>query len=345
MGMSTLIPPGLLARLAEVPNIGILRDFASTVGGFSNLSFAATTDHGVRVVVKATASDRKRADLRREQVMLKHLEDAQADGFDTGVKAPTILATVDDDWVATVLAFIEGEPGLSVVQTREVSGLQIRVTLLARQLQAVHSAPLPPGNQPDFSIEDRMRALVPVIETVGLHRTKLTEFLDAVTSPFLSTGLALVHGDAGLHNTLWTGPQAHAPTARELAGRRGLALVPVVEPIRLSSLLDWEWTGWGTPLLDISWLWWTLRFRHVPSIVFETFADTYGRWALQSMGWSPERVRTLVRAQMINILTRSDPDSPAFGEWLTRIDRLPALRVPDLSELAVNGTEDDDEPA
>jgi aminoglycoside phosphotransferase (APT) family kinase protein len=342
MGMSTLIPPGLLARLGEVPSIGVLRDFVSTVGGFSNLSFAATTEQGVRVVVKATASDRKRADLRREQAMLKHLEDTQADGFDTGVKAPTILATIDDDWVATVLAFIEGEPGLSAVQTREVSGLQVRVTLLARQLQAVHSAPLPPGNQPDFSIEDRLRALVPVVETLRLHRPKLAEFVDAVTSPFLSSGLALVHGDAGLHNTLWTGPQAHSATARELAGRRGLALVPAVEPVRLASLLDWEWTGWGSPLLDISWLWWTLRFRHVPAIVFETFADTYGRWALKSMGWNPERVRTLVRAQMINILTRSDPDSPAFGEWLTRIDRLPALRVPDLDEFT---TFDDDEPA
>ena len=342
MSMSTLIPPGLLARLAEIPSLGTLRDFASTVGGFSNLSFAATTEAGVRVVVKATASDRKRADLRREQVILKHLEDAEADGFDTGVKSPKVLATIDDDWVATVLAFIEGEPGLSAVQTREVPGLQARVTLLARQLQAVHSAPLPIGHQPDFSIEDRMRLLVPVIETVGLHRAKLAEFLDAVNSPFLSSGLALVHGDAGLHNTLWAGPQAHAPSTRELAGRRGLALVTSVEPLRLASLLDWEWTGWGTPLLDVSWLWWTLRFRHVPSVVFETFVETYGRWALQSMGWGPERVRTLVRAQMINILTRSDPDSPAFGEWLTRIDRLPALRVPSLEEF--DHTQDD-EPA
>jgi aminoglycoside phosphotransferase (APT) family kinase protein len=342
MAMSTLIPPGLLTRLAEVPSIGTLRDFVSTVGGFSNLSFVATTEHGVRVVVKATASDRKRADLRREQVMLKHLEQTQADGIETGVKAPTILATVDDDWVASVLEFIDGEPGLSAVQTREVPGLQIRVTLLARQLQAVHSAPLPMGNQTEFSIEHRMRALVPVIETVGLHKAKLAEFVDAVTSPFLSSGLALVHGDAGLHNTLWTGPQVHTATARQLATRRGLALVPAVEPVRLASLLDWEWTGWGNPLLDISWLWWTLRFRHVPSIVFETFADSYGRWALKSMGWSPERVRTLVRAQMINILTRSDPDSPAFGEWLTRIDRLPALRVPDLDEF---DHRDDDEPA
>ena len=342
MSMSTLIPPGLLSCLAEVPSLGILRDFASTVGGFSNLSFVATTEHGVRVVVKATASDRKRADLRREQVMLKHLEDVEADGFDTGVKAPTILATIDSDWVATVLAFIEGEPGLSAVQTREVPGLQARVSLLARQLQAVHSAPLPIGHQPDFSIEDRMRALVPVIETVGLHRAKLAEFLDALTSPFLSSGLALVHGDAGLHNTLWSGPQGHTPTVRELAGRRNLALVTAADPLRLASLLDWEWTGWGTPLLDISWLWWTLRFRHVPSVVFETFVDTYGRWALQSIGWGPERVRTLVRAQMINILTRSDPDSPAFGEWLTRIDRLPALRVPDLEEFDHSL---DDEPA
>jgi aminoglycoside phosphotransferase len=342
MTLSTLIPPGLLARLGEVPSVGTLRDFASTVGGFSNLSFVATTEAGIRVVVKATASDRKRADLRREQAMLHHLLEADSQGFDTGVKAPRVLATVDDDWVATVLAFIEGEPGLSAVQTREVSGLAARVTLLARQLQAVHSAPLPNGNSPDLSIEDRMSSLVPVIETVGLHRAKLAEFVDAVTSPFLSSGLALVHGDAGLHNTLWTGPQVHGLSARESGGRRGLALVPSVEPVRLAALLDWEWTGWGTPLLDISWLWWTLRFRHVPSVVFETFADTYGRWALQSMGWGPERVRTLVRAQMINILTRSDPDSPAFGEWLTRIDRLPALRVPDLEEFTHT---QDDEPA
>ena len=341
MAMSTLIPSGLLARLGEVPEIGTLRDFESTVGGFSNLSFLATTETGDRVVVKATASDRKHADLRREQVILKHLAEADSNGFDTGVKAPKIVATIDGDWVATVLAFIDGEPGLSAVQTREVPGLQARVTLLARQLQAVHSAPLPSGNQPDFSIEDRMRNLVPVIETVGLHRAKLAEFVDAVTSPFLSSGLALVHGDAGLHNTLWTGPNAHTATVRELASRRGLALVSSVEPIRLASLLDWEWAGWGTPLLDVSWLWWTLRFRHVPSIVFETFADAYGRWALQSMGWGPERVRTLVRAQMINILTRSDPDSPAFGEWLTRIDRLPSLRVPGLDEF--NNL--DDEPA
>ena len=83
MGMSTLIPPGLLARLGEVPSVGVLRDFVSTVGGFSNLSFAATTEHGVRVVVKATASDRKRADLRREQVMLKHLEELKSDGVET----------------------------------------------------------------------------------------------------------------------------------------------------------------------------------------------------------------------------------------------------------------------
>jgi aminoglycoside phosphotransferase (APT) family kinase protein len=342
MAMSTLIPPGLLARLAEVPSVGTLREFESTIGGFSNLSFVATTEAGVRVVVKATASDRKRADLRREQAMLQHLDDGESSGLTVGVKAPRVLATIDDDWVATVLAFIEGEPGLSAVQTREVPGLQTRVTLLARQLQAVHSTPLPTGHHPEFSIEDRMRSLVAIIETVGLHRAKLAEFVDAVTSPFLSSGMVLVHGDAGMHNTLWTGPQASVPTAREISGRRGLSLVPSVEPVRLASLLDWEWTGWGTPLLDISWLWWTLRFRHVPSIVFETFADAYGRLALQGMGWSPERVRILVRAQMINILTRSDPDSPAFGEWLTRIDRLPALRVPDLEEFDHTH---DDEPA
>jgi aminoglycoside phosphotransferase (APT) family kinase protein len=300
MSLGVAVPSGLLAQLRLVEPVGPLSNLEATFGGFSNLTFSATTIHGERVIIKATADDRKRADVKREQRMLAHLSD-------TDLPVPRVLTTSEAEWTVSVLYAIDATAGLHVVQSRDASDLARRITLLTRLLRRVHQTPPPLGNDPDFDIAVRHSSAIEGIAALALTASVSQRMCEALAVPVLQSGVALVHGDSGLHNTMWDDRDTKA---------------------HLASLIDWEWSGWGNPLTDIAWLWWTMRFRHLPTVVFETAVETYGREALVAMGWNEENVIQVVRAHMAQILLRTEPGSAGFDEWLKRESKLAELSVP-----------------
>jgi aminoglycoside phosphotransferase (APT) family kinase protein len=304
MNAGVVVPAVLLEELATHPDVGRLTSLAPTFGGFNNLTFLATTAEGERVVVKATADDRKRADVRREQAMLLHLHDSD-------LPVARVLAAVEGEWTATVFAELPGLAGLHFVQSREVDELCARAKLLAALLRRVHATPAPRNDTATFDISGRYRVLADVVASNALGRTRSEQFIAALTAPILQRGVSLVHGDPGMHNTMWDD-----------------SIVGEKPTVHLSALIDWEWSGWGNPLSDLAWVWWTMRFRHLPSEVFAAFAESYGHLAFRMLGWNEENVRLVVRAHMASILLRKEAGSAAFDEWLVREERLALLSVP-----------------
>jgi aminoglycoside phosphotransferase (APT) family kinase protein len=306
MAPSVVVPASLLAQLRANDLVGPLSEIAATFGGFSNLTFFATTGLGERVVVKAATSEDKRADVRRERMLIEHLSDSD-------LPIPSIFAISEQEWTATVFRRVEGTSGLHVVQSRDIDDLCARGTLLARTLRRVHQTPPPLVDSGGFDVAARYASLVSRVQSLPISLVdadRSLQFVDALQSPILQRGVALVHGDAGLHNTIWD----------DASGR-----------VQLSALIDWEWGGWGNPLGDLAWLWWTMRFRHLPSEVFEAVVETYGRVALVALGWSEQNVRNVVRAHMVSILLRNDPHTAGFEEWLTREAKLDSLIVPEFN--------------
>ena len=72
-------------------------------------------------------------------------------------------------------------------------------------------------------------------------------------------------------------------------------------------------------------MWWTLWFRGLPPQTGQAFADGYGRWAIDAMGWSGETVDAAVRAQMAALLARTEPGTEVRKLWVERIRALGAL--------------------
>jgi aminoglycoside phosphotransferase (APT) family kinase protein len=306
MTPGVLVPAAVEAALMAEPAIGELVQVRPTIGGFSNLTFYADLATGETVVVKIASRQVKREDLRREVRMLTQLGDST-------FPIVNIRAHINTaDWTITVTDMVPGELDLNVVQTRDVVDLAGRARLLGRLLQAVHQAPPQPINDPDLDCGERLNARHAVLA----HRTHLTaDVVDsnrALTDPFLRRGVALVHGDFGFHNTIWAKAEA-----------AGGAL-------RIDALLDWEWSGWGNPLTDPAWLWWTLQFRQAPRETWDSFVETYGDWALRGLGWTPANVLTVLRAHMAWILSCTEIGSPAEKEWCNRIVKLENLRPPEL---------------
>ncbi len=304
MNSGVVVPAALLDELAAHSEIGRLTSLAPTFGGFNNLTFLATTSEGVRVAVKATADDNKRADVRREQAMLAHLADSD-------LPVARVRAVLDSAWTATVFDELAGTAGLHFVQSREIDELCARAKLMATLLRRVHATPPPRIDTSTFDVASRYRTLVGNLGLNAIGRTRADQFAAALTAPVLQHGVALVHGDLGMHNTMWNDSTDGVNSA-----------------IHLSALIDWEWSGWGNPLSDLAWVWWTMRFRHLPSEVFAAFAESYGHIAFRMLGWNEENVRVVVRAHMVSILLRKNPASAAFDEWLGREERLASLVVP-----------------
>jgi aminoglycoside phosphotransferase (APT) family kinase protein len=115
---------------------------------------------------------------------------------------------------------------------------------------------------------------------------------------------SLVHGDAGLHNLLWDG--------------------------RIAALLDWEWAGCGSPLLDLAWLHWTMRWRDLPVALWQTMLARYGDGPALACGSSPAALRALALGQIAGILARVQGQPGAWGEWLRRLRWTLALEFPQL---------------
>ncbi len=275
--------------LARFGEVGRTRP---TVGGYSNTTFF-TTLNGESVVVKANSDERKRADLRREADFLRYLAT-------TDLPVPVLRgceADDDDEWTVVVVDAIDAEPGMGLIQRGDVDELELCARQLGRLFSVVHDTPLSPLDVPisagtDLAARWAADRPVDLAANVGFSHSAVR------------VGLSLVHGDAGFHNTLWNEGQ-------------------------LVGLIDWEFAGHGNPLADAAWVWWSLTFRRAPDAVWESFVDGYRSDRLAMIGWSPDAVLALIRAQMFSLLVRTAEGSGAQKEWLRRLEGLGRLDPPE----------------
>jgi aminoglycoside phosphotransferase (APT) family kinase protein len=290
-----LLDPRVLDLLATVFPGAPIGDLAPTTGGFSHQS-AYVTIGGQRCVVKAASLSQRRSTLRREARALKLLSGS-------GLPVPTLLALAeDDDWTVEVQGFIAGAHGLRVL-AEAPADLERVYRELGQLLAALHSAPLPdPGPGLSSDTASATRAALPGLPLDAGMRAALAASLDhPVWAP---AAPCLVHGDAGLHNLLWDG--------------------------RITALLDWEWGGWGQPLLDLAWVYWTMRWRSLPGQLWQTFLRAYGAGPALAAASSSGALRALAIGQVASILARSKDEPAAWAEWLRRVDWTLALDIPEI---------------
>jgi aminoglycoside phosphotransferase (APT) family kinase protein len=251
--MTTSLPQPALDLLSAAFPAEPLAEVAPTLSGFSHHS-AVVSLGGRRAVVKAAHSPPKRADLRREARALALLRDS-------GLPVAPLLALLEDeDWTVELVGFVAGTPGLRMLADTP-GELPAVYGALGRLLAAVHDTPLgaPP---PDLLMADRADATLRALPSLGLDAGLRAELAAALAHPaWRPAAPALVHGDAGLHNVLWD------------AG--------------VTALLDWEWAGWGDPSLDITWVYWTIRWRDLPIGLWQAFLSGYDRGCAERPGDGP----------------------------------------------------------
>jgi aminoglycoside phosphotransferase (APT) family kinase protein len=304
-GLGVVVPAGVVDAVRELTGVASLGPTLATVGGFSNLSFHVTLNNRLSVV-KAATLPLKREDLRREAKILSllHVYD------DMTLPAPRMVAHGDHgDWTVTVLDEVPGENGLTFLGKRSLGYVEKRSIVLARLLQAVHRAAPQPVKDPDLDIPTRMVKLRSFVVDEVFADGVSAQMLSALDSRAIGRGVGLVHGDFGLHNVMW-----------DVDVRR----------IRVGGLLDWEFGGWGSPLTDVAWLWWTLQFRGIGDQIWPYFVDAYGAWALRAMGFESGAILDLVRVQMIQLLSRTERESASRIEWLKRWTALESMSPPSL---------------
>ena len=291
-----MLPERALPLLAAAFPGQEIQLLAPTAGGFSHPS-AFLAIGGRRCVAKAAEAAPKRAGLRHEAAVLRALAGH-------GVAAPALLALCEDaEWTVEVLAALPGEPGMACYG-RAPAEQDAALAALAGLLAATHAAPLAPlagARLPERAAE--VRAQLPALDLDPAVQGALA---GALAQPIWQAEAGrLVHGDAGLHNLLWH-PAAPA-------------------------LLDWELAAWGQPLLDLAWVWWTLRWRDLPAARWHAFLAAYhaaggGRRAARA-----EDMRALVLGQIAGLLVRSQGQPPALAEWQRRAAWSLALAVPGIA--------------
>jgi len=269
-------------------------ELAPTFGGFSHHSALATIGRR-RCVVKAAEAAPKRADLRHEARVLALLRGS-------GLPAPALLALAEDAaWTVEVLKFVPGANGLHMLASAPAE-LERVYGALGRALAAVHHIPLAPPAQ-DWLLAERAGQM---------HKALADLPIDAELRAALATGLEhpawrspdarLVHGDAGIHNLLWDG--------------------------RITALLDWEWAGWGEPLIDLAWVWWTMRWRSLPGRMWPMFLAGYAAEHTPPAA-EPATLHTLALGQIAGILVRAQGQVGAWDEWLRRANWTLRLEIGD----------------
>ena len=301
--MTSVVVPGPLADRLE-PMLGCrLRTAEAAQGGHSNLVFICALEDGRRVIVKAATAAWKRADVERESAILEVLADES-------LPVPRLIATHhDEEWAIMVTEFIDGRQGLSVLTelTRNPTLPGAIGTSTARILRGIHATSPRPLVGTSFNRGHQVSALLEPLQASGAPTDVVDALLPALEHPLHQRGVSFVHGDPGLHNLLWSAQ----------SGALGVAAV-----------VDWEMAGWGNPLSDVAWVWWTFWFRGLPPATAEAFAREYGLWVFGAMGWSTDSVDAAVRAQMAALLVRTEPGSAVRAVWIERVRSL--TRLPDL---------------
>ena len=277
-----LLPPEILDMLTEAFGMPTT-DVQPTFGGFSNLTVSATIG-AQRCVIKAATRPIKREDVRREAVVLAALAASMVP------IAPLVKLIDAESWTIAVTAALPGVNGLHVLE-HDTAALPNLYRALGVALAAVHRVQL--AARPEFALTDRVRAVAHEISQFALD-PPLDQALRSSLSDAVWQGqpARLVHGDIGLHNMLWDGATL--------------------------ALLDWEWASHGTPLLDLAWLRWTLRWRNLPESLWAAFSETY-QINGPTTALDQATLRTLMLGQIAMILVRVR-GQPAFAEWLRRAE-------------------------
>lgn len=280
-----MIPDAVLQIVAAAFPGEPVTDLAPTFGGFSNRTVAARIGEA-RVVIKAASSPPKRADVRREARVLSLLRGS-------ALPAPELLALGEDgEWTVAVTRALAGEPGLRLYE-RPPESLAGSFAALGAALARVHTVRCAANIEPDLDLAARAAETRAALAGLPLDQELRETLVASLDHPAWRGEARLVHGDAGLHNTLW---QAGA-----------------------LALLDWEWAGWGNPLVDLAWVAWTMHFRQVQQAAWEAFLDGYGASRALALGLEPQTVRALALGQIAGILTRARLQPPAWEEWLRRL--------------------------
>jgi aminoglycoside phosphotransferase (APT) family kinase protein len=266
----------------------------ATVGGFSHLSFTARSETGRLVVVKAATDPRRRDDVRREAGVLRawadaveppawapplfgtiddvlnHPDDPKAPNHpddpnscaERPVGRPNGTRLTANWWTAVVTYHLEGDSGVALLASRS-RDLAQRFGQLGRLLAAVHRAVAAPSvllvPSPDLAV--RWTEVADALEqrladVAAADRDVLAALIHAAHTARAGRGVTLVHGDAGLHNTIWPSPTT-----------------PV--------LIDWEVAGLGHPVVDVAWAAWTIHFRSLGAECEDALLDGYGRLPLR----------------------------------------------------------------
>lgn len=268
-------------------------ELAPTEGGYSHQTMFATIG-GRRCVVKAATSPAKRTDVRRDARVLVLLEGQR-------LPTPHLLALCEDaDWTVAVTAALGGHSGMRLYD--QPAALAAAYRELGALLAHVHrTAPAP--SEPDVLLAERFRP--ELLAALDLEPALHSEFASSLAHPaWRPARAALVHGDAGLHNVLWDE--------------------------RIVGLLDWEWSGWGNPLLDLAWVYWTMRWRTVDPALWTMFIGGYQAGGAALEAANAASLRALALGQIAGILARTHGQPAARAEWLRRAEWTLALTFPNL---------------
>jgi len=263
----------------------------TTTGGFSHQT-ALLLIGEQRCVVKAADTPTKRADLRREAQMLALLQGH-------GLPTPALLTLVEESpWTVAVQCASAGAHGLQILLAPAEREPLYRA--LGGLLARVHRMPLTQPPAPDWRLAERFRRVLATLPTLALDPALRGELRTSLEHPAWQSAACLVHGDAGAHNLLWDG--------------------------QISALFDWEWSGWGNPLLDLAWVYWTMRWRNVPDQLWPAFLAEYGHAPLGSGDGGA--LRALALGQIAGLLVRVQDQPEAWAEWLRRARWTMALPFP-----------------
>lgn len=254
-----------------------IEPLADTLGGFSHTTLVVSIG-GVPCVAKGGTIDTRREDIRREAEALT-LATAAA------LPAPRLLALLDDDHTTVLLTgHLPGQAGVTLYQaTPEVRGAAL--ARLGVIMTSIHAVPADHHDARLASIAVPRDALAATLSGEPDAAALLERFTAACAA--LPQRRRLVHGDAGLHNLVW----------QHDAG----------------ALVDWEWAGWGDPLLDLGWIDWTLRFRRVAA------GEAAHFWRQYADGMpDPALLHAAALARIAHLLVRVAAIPAARAEWLRR---------------------------
>jgi aminoglycoside phosphotransferase (APT) family kinase protein len=273
-------PSTLLAWLRQRhPGVAV-EPLADTLGGFSHTTLVVSIGD-MPCVAKAGVIAARREDIRRES-------DALTLAAAAGLPAPRRLALLEDADTTVLLAErLPGQAGVTLYQAPPAQ----RCAALARLgelMSQIHAVPADDDSMSLAPIAVPHDSLVAAL-TGEPDAAMLLACFDAAGA-MLPQRRRLVHGDAGLHNLVW-----HGDTG---------------------ALVDWEWAGWGDPLLDLGWISWTLGFRQVATAESACFWRHYA-----ADRPDPALLHAAALARIAHLLVRVAGIPAARAEWLRRARR------------------------